>query len=53
LTGRSSMGEWTGQALDEFAPECAARDCDDCRAEDCVCACHLPDDTWEGTDDDD
>ena len=35
-------GEWTGQALNEFAPDCAARRCDDCRAEDCVCACHLP-----------
>jgi hypothetical protein len=46
-------GEWTGAGLaDEFAPDCADRRCDDCRAEDCCCACHLPDgpedpDWWE------
>ena len=27
--------------VDDFSPECRARDCDVCHAEDCVCACHL------------
>jgi hypothetical protein len=28
---------------DGLAPHCADRRCDDCRAGDCCCACHLPD----------
>jgi hypothetical protein len=47
-------GQWTAVPTDDdFSQDCADRQCDDCRAEDCVCACHLADDTWEGDDDDD
>jgi hypothetical protein len=31
------------RSLDDYAPDCQGRRCDDCTAGDCVCACHTAD----------
>jgi hypothetical protein len=35
--------QWAYPETDGLAPHCADRRCDDCRAGDCCCTCHLPD----------
>jgi hypothetical protein len=35
--------QWAYPETDGLAPDCADRRCDDCRAGDCCCTCHLPD----------
>ena len=40
---RSTMADTSVPQTDDFAPDCQDRRHDDCRAEWCVCTCHIDD----------